>query len=62
MERKHLTDEEIQAFLDRKRSDQEMERNHHLKNCEICQRNLKYYQKKNDMEFIIPLLYVKIVA
>ena len=67
MGRKHLTDKEIQTFLDSKRSDQEMERNHHLKNCEICQRNLKYYQNlyvglEKEPGFKLPGNFAKIVV
>lgn len=67
MERQHLTDEEIQVFLDSKRSDQEMERNQHLKNCEICQRNLKIYQNlyvglEKDPGFKLPRNFAKSVV
>lgn len=44
MEHKHLTDEEIQDLLDKHDSKQDIERKHHLKNCQICQESLKQYR------------------
>jgi len=44
MKGRHLTEEEIQDFLDGNFSDEKTNLKHHLETCRICQNTLKQYQ------------------